>query len=122
MEKIRLTEPAPQEVDIVAKDQSDVVELHPGVWVDPHHTNLERLASLSERELTIAQQLVDGLTTEDAARTLYISRNTFRTHVKNILRKLDLHSSLGLVSLSVECGLRPSRLARPLDHSQHDAA
>lgn len=68
------------------------------------------LAALSSRELDVVQELVDGHSTDSAAAALYISRHTFRTHLKNISRKLDTHSSLELVSLAVEHGMRPSRL------------
>lgn len=68
------------------------------------------LAALSAREIDVVQQLVDGHSTDAAAAALFISRHTFRTHVKNISRKLDTHSSLELVSLAVEFGMRPSRL------------
>lgn len=68
------------------------------------------LACLSARELDVVQELVDGHSTDSAAAALFISRHTFRTHLKNISRKLDTHSSLELVSLAVEHGMRPSRL------------
>lgn len=64
---------------------------------------------LSAREIDVVQQLVDGHSTDRGAAELYISRHTFRTHVKNIYRKLGTHSSLELVSLAVEMGMRPSR-------------
>ena len=67
------------------------------------------LAQLSDREIDVVQQLVDGHSTDLGAEALYISRHTFRTHVKNIYRKLGTHSSLELVSLAVENGMRPSR-------------
>lgn len=76
----------------------------------PQTSSRNRLATLSARELDVVQQLVDGHSTDEAAAALYISRHTFRTHVKNIFRKLGTHSSLELVSLAVECGMRPSRL------------
>lgn len=68
------------------------------------------LSALSAREIDVVQELVDGHSTDSAAAALYISRHTFRTHLKNISRKLDTHSSLELVSLAVEHGMRPSRL------------
>lgn len=67
------------------------------------------LEQLSARELDVVQQLVDGHSTDRGAAALYISRHTFRTHVKNISRKLGTHSSLELVSLAVGSGMRPSR-------------
>jgi DNA-binding CsgD family transcriptional regulator len=68
------------------------------------------LSTLSAREIDVVQQLVDGHSTDAASAALFISRHTFRTHVKNISRKLDTHTSLELVSLAVEYGMRPSRL------------
>lgn len=73
----------------------------------PARTNV--LEQLSTRELDVVQQLVDGNSTDRGAAALYISRHTFRTHVKNISRKLGTHSSLELVSLAVDSGMRPSR-------------
>jgi len=73
----------------------------------PVRTNA--LEPLSAREMDVVQQLVDGHSTDRGAAALYISRHTFRTHVKNISRKLGTHSSLELVSLAVESGMRPSR-------------
>ena len=68
------------------------------------------LATLSNREIDVVQELVDGRSTDAAADRLFISRHTFRTHLKNISRKLNTHSSLETVSLAVEHGMRPSRL------------
>ena len=90
---------------------SRIIELNPGIFVESNRVQFDRLAPLSARELDIVQQLVDGHSTDEGAQALYISRHTFRTHVKNILRKLDLHSSLELASVAVECGMRPSRLS-----------
>lgn len=94
-----------------ARVESSIIELNPGIFVESGRMHFDRLAPLSARELDIVQQLVDGHSTDEGAQALYISRHTFRTHVKNILRKLDLHSSLELASVAVECGMRPSRLS-----------
>jgi two-component system NarL family response regulator len=58
----------------------------------------------------VLQELVDGKSHEAAAQDLYISHHTFRTHVKNILTKLNAHSSIEAVSIAVCAGVRPSRL------------
>jgi diguanylate cyclase (GGDEF)-like protein/PAS domain S-box-containing protein len=73
------------------------------------------LERLSERELEVVQQLVDGRSYADGATALYISKNTFRTHVKNVLAKLSVHSSLELVSVAVEAGMRPRRTGTAID-------
>lgn len=85
-------------VHVPAMDYSRTVDRNP-------------LSMLSSREIDVVQELVDGHSTDAAAAALFISRHTFRTHVKNISRKLDTHSSLELVSLAVEFGMRPSRCA-----------
>jgi NarL family two-component system response regulator LiaR len=47
---------------------------------------------LTPREWEVMDLLAQSLTTEQIAETLVLSRETVRTHVKNILRKLDVRS------------------------------
>jgi len=47
-------------------------------------------AGLSERELDVLRLLARGLSNHDIATELIVSENTVRTHVSNILTKLDL--------------------------------
>jgi LuxR family transcriptional regulator, maltose regulon positive regulatory protein len=47
---------------------------------------------LSERELTVLGLLASRLTTAEIARTLFISPNTLKSHIKSIYRKLDASS------------------------------
>ena len=49
-------------------------------------------ARLSARELEILLLLDEHLGTEDIARRLYISEHTVRSHVKSLLRKLEVSS------------------------------
>jgi DNA-binding CsgD family transcriptional regulator len=51
-------------------------------------TNLSGL--LTERELEIAKLITLGTTNKEIAEQLFISENTAKVHVKNILKKLDL--------------------------------
>lgn len=85
-------------------DEALITDIYPAAL-----TRVGHLDQLSSREIDVVQQLVDGHSTERGAAELFISRHTFRTHVKNIYRKLGTHSSLELVSLAVEMGMRPSR-------------
>ena len=55
-----------------------------------HQSEQELIHSLSERELTVLQLLTRGLQNHEIADQLYVSENTVRTHVSNILAKLDL--------------------------------
>ena len=45
---------------------------------------------LTRKEQEVLDLLAELLTTEEIATTMFISVNTVRTHVRNILRKLDV--------------------------------
>lgn len=68
----------------------------------------ERLAVLSDREREVLQLMVSGLRRREIAEHLVLSVNTVRTHIRNILKKLDLHSSLEAVSVALRAGMRPN--------------
>jgi DNA-binding NarL/FixJ family response regulator len=61
--------------------------------------------SLTGRENDVLRRLADGLTTEQIAADLYVSVNTVRNHVNNIIRKLNVHSRLEAVSFAIRNGL-----------------
>jgi DNA-binding NarL/FixJ family response regulator len=61
--------------------------------------------TLTAREVEVLQRLADGLTTEQIAADLYVSVNTVRNHVNNIIRKLNVHSRLEAVSVAIRQGL-----------------
>ncbi len=54
---------------------------------------------LTSREWEVVDQLCLGQSTEEIAQALVLSTETVRTHIKNILRKLDLHSRTDVVDL-----------------------
>ncbi len=58
------------------------------------------LATLTRREEEILECLMRGMKTNDIAEHLRLSRNTLRTHIQHILRKLDVHSVLAAVALA----------------------
>ncbi len=49
---------------------------------------------LTERELEVLKLVARGKANKDIARTLFISENTVKNHVRNILEKLQLHSRM----------------------------
>jgi len=63
-------------------------------------------AQLTEREMDVLHVLLRGADTQELAEELGISTNTIRTHVRNILVKLGVHSRLGAVALALRAGLR----------------
>jgi DNA-binding NarL/FixJ family response regulator len=59
-----------------------------------------RLTTLSKREREVLDCLTRGMKKDEIARHLCVSRNTVRTHIQNILGKLDVHSVLAAVALA----------------------
>jgi two-component system, NarL family, response regulator LiaR len=60
---------------------------------------------LSERERAVLRLMVAGLSNEQIAEQLYISRNTVRHHVHNILSKLHAVNRTEAVALAVQYNL-----------------
>jgi DNA-binding NarL/FixJ family response regulator len=52
---------------------------------------------LTDRETEVLKLVANGLNNRDIARELYISENTVKNHVRNILEKLHLHSRMEAV-------------------------
>lgn len=67
------------------------------------------LKSLSSRELDILHHLVNGSTNREIAAHLFISENTVKHHVRNILQKLNLHSRREIVEFARQHGFRDHR-------------
>ncbi|MFQ5670732.1 MAG: LuxR C-terminal-related transcriptional regulator [Acidobacteriota bacterium] len=57
--------------------------------------------ALTGREIQVLRLLADGSATREIADSLYISVTTVRTHIQNILRKLDAHSKVQAVSMAL---------------------
>ena len=56
---------------------------------------------LTERELEVLRLVARGMANKDIATTLFISENTVKNHVRNILEKLQLHSRMEAVVYAV---------------------
>ena len=63
------------------------------------------LRSLSDRERQILALLARGYSNRRIAEACYLSLNTVRTHVQNVLVKLGVHSKLEAAALAVRQGL-----------------
>jgi two-component system nitrate/nitrite response regulator NarL len=68
----------------------------------------EFTARCTERELDVLRHLMAGLTRGGVAGALGLSTNTVRTHVQNLLRTYDVHSTLALVAAAREAGVPPA--------------
>ncbi|RIV26731.1 DNA-binding response regulator [Alicyclobacillaceae bacterium I2511] len=62
------------------------------------------LDQLTDRELEVLRQLSTGATNKDIANTLYISENTVRNHVRNILEKLHLSNRVQAAAYAMREG------------------
>ena len=68
----------------------------------------EALTTLTGREKQVLDLLAIGVSRQAAADRLYVSKNTIRTHLQNIMAKLDVHSQLELLALVASDGSRKS--------------
>jgi DNA-binding NarL/FixJ family response regulator len=60
---------------------------------------------LTERETEIICKIAEGLTTKEIASQLYVSEFTINTHRRNICRKLNIYTPVGLLNFAKEHGL-----------------
>lgn len=58
--------------------------------------------TLSEREIEVIRLISDGLTNKEIADSLCLSTHTVNTHRKNIMNKLSLKNTAGIVIYAVE--------------------
>jgi two-component system NarL family response regulator len=56
---------------------------------------------LTDRELQVLKLVAQGLSNKEVAEQLFISENTVKNHVRNILEKLHLHSRMEAVVYAV---------------------
>ena len=77
-----------------------------GLWRGrTHGSERPKLFDLTSREVEILQALADGLSTDELASTLFLSRRTVQGHVQSILTKLQVHSRLEAAAFAVRHGL-----------------
>jgi two-component system NarL family response regulator len=56
---------------------------------------------LTEREMEVLKLVARGMNNRDIARELFISENTVKNHVRNILEKLQIHSRMEAVMIAL---------------------
>jgi DNA-binding NarL/FixJ family response regulator len=65
------------------------------------------IAQLTAREHQVLSLMVSGLDRGGIAAKLHQSPNTVRTHIRNVIVKLDCHSAIEAVAVALAAGLRP---------------
>ncbi len=96
-------------VDLIAK--GEVVVSPPlgeklvGKFASMRQKEPERQTGLTQQELEIAKLLAKGATNKEIAETLFITENTAKVHLKNILGKLGLRNRQHVAAYAVQQGL-----------------
>jgi DNA-binding NarL/FixJ family response regulator len=62
-------------------------------------------AHLSQRELEVLKLMVDGYSNPEIASRLYLSANTVKTHVRNIMNKLSVDDRVQAAVVALRSGL-----------------
>ena len=86
-----------------------------GVYLSPHVSSAVVQAYLAKSELPydpltprerqVLQLIAEGKTTKETAAILEVSVKTAETHRTNLMEKLDIHSTAGLVRYAIRRGL-----------------
>lgn len=66
---------------------------------------LTLLSQLTDREKEVLSLIADGNTNPEIAKLLFISPRTVDTHRKNLLKKLEVKNTAGLVRFALKSGL-----------------
>jgi DNA-binding NarL/FixJ family response regulator len=96
-------------VDLIGK--GEVIISHPlgeklvGKFVSLREKEPEHQTGLTQQELQIVKLLVKGATNKEIAGTLFITENTAKVHLKNILVKLGLRNRQQVAAYAVQQGL-----------------
>jgi DNA-binding NarL/FixJ family response regulator len=87
----------------------ELVELMRGEKINVKDVEFDVLScepvSLSERELEIIKLIAEGYTNAQISVVLYISNHTVNTHRKNIMKKLGVNNTAGIVMFAVKSNL-----------------
>ncbi len=63
------------------------------------------ISTLSDREIEILKLVAEGLSNKEIGDQLFISHRTVDTHRTNMMKKLDIHNTAGLVKLAIKAGI-----------------
>ena len=72
---------------------------------EQHRTVQATIARLTPREREVLQAVAAGLSDREIAQQFFLSHQTVRTHMVNVLRKLEVNSRLKAVVFAVKHGL-----------------
>ena len=70
-----------------------------------YNTSQRQVSRISRRETEVLHLIAEELTTKEIASKLYISYETANTHRKNLLEKMDVRNTAGLIRRAFEVGI-----------------
>ena len=82
-------------------DERSVPETEDTVFTD----DFMKKYQITPREVEIIRKIAQGYTTKEIGEQLYVSEFTVNAHRRNICRKLDIYTPVGLVNFAKEHGL-----------------
>ncbi|NIM61085.1 MAG: PAS domain-containing protein [Acidobacteria bacterium] len=85
----------------VDRSSTEVLPVEPGVGITSTATIRPDRPPLTAREIEVLRTLALGSNTREIADMLSISVATVRTHIQNILEKLDVHSQVQAVAIAL---------------------
>jgi two-component system NarL family response regulator len=71
----------------------------------PANPDSSPLVGLTSREIEVLQELADGITNQEIATRLFISENTVKNHIHNILEKLNINNRREAIDFARKNGL-----------------
>lgn len=88
---------------------SSISSLMTDLYADLTHNNSKKkpFDRITKRESEVLQMIVKGHTSHEIAKILYISPRTVETHRSNLLQKLNIKNTAGLVRYALEEGNFP---------------
>jgi two-component system response regulator NreC len=66
---------------------------------------VDEFSRLTKREREVLQLIAEGFTSKEIAEQLFISVKTVENHRANIMKKLEIHDTAGLVRYAIKIGL-----------------
>ena len=83
------------------KESPSAADDSPSVFVN----DFMKKYQITQREVEIIRKIAQGYTTKEIGEQLYVSEFTVNAHRRNICRKLDIYTPVGLVNFAKEHGL-----------------
>jgi non-specific serine/threonine protein kinase len=110
---LRLAEAVAEALTVTTELDSSAVDAQPA---------LATQHGLTRREVEVLQLVRQGCSNREIGERLFISQRTARTHVQNILDKLDLSTRAAAAAYAVEHGLVARQSSMPTDNRSSAAA